>query len=141
MPVTESTQYAKFNTIGLTQRPDSIEAEGRIRYLNDVVTFVGDETTGVAVKLLPLPKGALVDLAKSTVIGPAMSGVSIDLGVNGAETTNMVDGLSLASAGTRVVSGDDVPLLEVTDGALTLTVAGGTPAAVSQRVSIAYYVR
>lgn len=141
MPVTESTQYAKFNTIGLTQRPDSIEAEGRIRYLNDVVTFVGDETTADAVTLLPLPKGALVDLSKSTVVGGAMSGVTIDLGVNSGETTNMVDGLNLASAGTRVVNDDIVPLLEVTDGALTLTVAGGTPGAVSQRVSIAYYVR
>lgn len=141
MPVTESTQYAKFNTIGLTQRPDSIEAEGRIRYLNDVVTFVGDETTADAVSLLPLPKGALVDLSKSTVVGPAMSGVTIDLGVNATENTNMVDGLNLATAGTRIVNDAIVPLLEVTDGALTLTVAGGSPGAVSQRVSIAYYVR
>ena len=55
MPVTESAEYAKFNTIGLTKRPDSIQAEGRIRYLNDVVTLVGDETTG-SVSLLPVPK-------------------------------------------------------------------------------------
>jgi len=141
MPVTKSTQYAKFDTIGLTQRPDSIEAEGRIRYLNDVVTFVGDEGLADAVTLLPLPKGALVDASKSTVVGGAMSGVTIDLGVNSGETTNIVDGLNLASAGARVANDDLVNLIEVTDGALTLTVAGGSPGAVSQRVSIAYYVR
>ena len=47
MPVTKSTEYAKFDNIGMNQRPDSIQAEGRIRYLNDVITLVGDETTGV----------------------------------------------------------------------------------------------
>jgi predicted transcriptional regulator len=60
MPVTKSTEYAKFNAVGLNQRPDSIQAQGRIRFLNDTITLIGDETTGV-VNLLPLPKGALVD--------------------------------------------------------------------------------
>jgi hypothetical protein len=141
MPVTESVEYAKFNTIGLKNRPDSIQAEGRARFLNDEVVFVGDESSSDAVSLLPLPKGALVDLARSFIIGGAMSGVSVDIGTSGS-TDNLADGVSLASAGSRPFDASEVNMVEVTgDGGLTLTVAGGSPAAVSQRVSVCYYVR
>lgn len=140
MPVTESTQYAKFNTVGLTQRPDSIEAEGRIRFLNDNITFVGDESSSDTVACLPLPKGAMVDLSQSAFVGPAMSGVTFHLGCNGT-TDNLADGVSVDSAGTRIFDADNTGLIEVTDGTLTLTVAGGSPGAVTQRVRVAYFVR
>lgn len=139
MPVTESTEYAKFNAIGLNQRPDSIQAEGRIRYLNDVVTLIGDETTGV-VNLLPLPKGALVDPTKSEFIITASTGMTVDVGVAGT-ADNLADGVALTSAGATVFDASAVDLVEATTGALTLTFKSGTAVAGAIRVSVAYYVR
>lgn len=137
----ESTQYAKFNTVGLTTRPDSIDAEGRIRFLNDKVVFVGNEGASDTVTCLPLPKGCKIDLSQSALIGAAMSGVTVDLGVNG-DTDNLADGQSLASAGTRILDANAVDLVEVTDGSLIMTLDGGTPAAsAAVLVRIAYYVR
>lgn len=140
MPVTKSKFFAKYDLPGNTQRPDSIEAEGRIRYLNDEITFVGDEAADDEVLLLPLPKGAFVDLTKSYIIGVAMTGVTVDVDTN-AGTTILTSALSLATAGSRVFDADANGLVEVTDGRLALTVAGGSPGAVTQRVSVAYYIR
>lgn len=140
MATTESTQYAKFNTLGLTQRPSSIDAEGRIRFLNDLVTFEGGETAAAEVSCLPLPKGAKVDLSQSAFISPGHTGVSLHLGCNGS-TNNLADGVSIATAGTKVFNANAVSLVEVTDGTLTLTVEAGTLAASDDvLVRVAYYV-
>tara|TARA_R110000823_G_scaffold309584_2_gene433918 strand:+ start:1896 stop:2315 length:420 start_codon:yes stop_codon:yes gene_type:complete len=139
MPVTESAEYAKFNTIGLTKRPDSIQAEGRIRYLNDVVTLVGDETTG-SVSLLPVPKGCLIDPAKSFFITSATTGKVVDLGVNGV-VDNIADGISVTSAGTKTCNPNATALVEATTGEVALKFVSGSASASTLRVSIAYYVR
>jgi hypothetical protein len=138
MPVTKSTEYAKFDNIGMNQRPDSIQAEGRIRYLNDVITLVGDETTGV-VNLLPIPKGALIDPAKSYFITSASTGMTVDVGVAG-DPDNLADGVAVTSAGTKVFNANATALVE-SSGALLLTFKSGTAAASTLRVSVAYYVR
>lgn len=138
MPVTKSTEYAKFDTLGLAQRPDSIQAEGRIRYLNDVVTLVGDETTGT-VNLLPIPKGALIDPAKSYFITSASTGMTVDVGVAGV-ADNLADGVAVTSAGTKVFNANATALV-ASSGDLTLTFKSGTAAASTLRVSVAYYVR
>lgn len=138
MPVTKSTEYAKFDTLGLAQRPDSIQAEGRIRYLNDVVTLVGDETTGT-VNLLPIPKGALIDPAKSYFITSASTGMTVDVGVAGV-ADNLADGVAVTSAGTKVFDANATALI-ASSGDLTLTFKSGTAAASTLRVSVAYYVR
>lgn len=139
MPVTESTEYAKFNAVGLNQRPDSIQAQGRIRFLNDTITLIGDETTGV-VNLLPLPKGALVDPTKSYFILTATTGMTVDVGVAGV-ADNLADGVALTSAGSTVFAANEIDLVEATTGDLTLTFKSGTAAATTIRVSVAYYVR
>lgn len=139
MPVTESVEYAKYNAVGLNQRPDSIQSQGRVRYLNDVITLVGDETTGT-VNLLPLPKGALVDTTKSYFILTATTGMTVDVGVGGV-VDNLADGVALTSAGSTVFAANEVDLVEATTGALTLKFVSGTAAATTIRVSVAYYVR
>jgi hypothetical protein len=139
MPVTKSTEYAKFNAVGLNQRPDSIQAQGRIRFLNDTITLIGDETTGV-VNLLPLPKGALVDPTKSYFILTATTGMTVDVGVAGV-ADNLADGVALTSAGSTVFAANEIDLVEATTGDLTLTFKSGTASATTIRVSVAYYVR
>ena len=141
MPTTESAEYAKFNTLGLKKRPDSIQAEGRARYLNDVIVFAGGETTAGTVNLLPLPKGAMVDLSKSTIVtSDTITGVTVDIGTNGS-TDNLADGLDIATAGTTVFDATAVDLVKAADATL-LTIAGGTTSANDTiRVSICYYVR
>lgn len=140
MPVTKSILQADHATNG--NPADGILAAGRLRFLNDTIVFVGDESATDVVALLPnLPAGALVDPAKSSVIGPAQSGVTIDLGTT-ADSTAYGNSVSIASAGTRFLDTDGFALITVAAEAdLTVTVDGGSPSAGSQRVSIAYYVR
>ena len=142
MPVTEGKQYALFSTPGLKRRPDSIEADGRQRILNEIVEFVGDEPAGHEVKLLSIPRGALVDLTESTVIADADASCVIDLGCDD-ETDNLIDGLALDGAGTKAFDATAVELVEnKTDKPLKLTVSGGAPpAAGAVRVRVAYYIR
>ena len=140
MPVTKSILQADYADNG--NPADGIKAAGRIRFLNDTVVFVGDESAADVVALLPnLPAGALVDPAKSSIVGPAQTGVTVDLGTT-ADSNAYGASVSVASAGTRFLDTDGFGLIEVASEAdLILTVAGGLPVAGSQRVSIAYYVR
>ena len=142
MPVTKSKQYAKFDTLGLTQRPDSIVAEGRICFLNDEITLVGDEAANDEIKLLPLPRGALVDPARSQIITSGSTGVTVDIGLSG-DADNIADGIALTTAGSRPCNASAVDLVKVEDeGELLLTVKSGAAiASATFRVSIAYYVR
>ena len=140
MPVTQSKLEADYANHG--NPADGIEAAGRIRFFNDSITFVGDESSDDVVTLLSnLPAGALVDPAKSSVIGGAQSGVTLDIGTT-AEENAYGNGVSIASAGTRFFDTDGHALIKVAAEAdLKVTVAGGSPSAGTQRVSIAYYVR
>lgn len=140
MPVTQSKLQADYANNG--NPADGIEAAGRVRFLNDSITFVGDESSDDVVTLLGnLPAGALVDPAKSSVIGGAQSGVTLDIGTT-ADENAYGNGVSIASAGTRFFDTDGHELIKVAAEAdLKVTVAGGSPTAGTQRVSIAYYVR
>ena len=140
MPVTKSTLQADYADNG--NPADGIKAAGRIRFLNDTVVFEGDESATDVVALLPnLPAGALVDPAKSSIVGPAQSGVTVDLGATD-DSNVYANSVSIATAGTRYFDTDGFDLIEVVPGSdLILTVAGGSPVAGTQRVSIAYYVR
>jgi hypothetical protein len=140
MPVTKSTLQADYANNG--NPADGIKAAGRIRFLNDTVVFEGDESSADIVALLPnLPAGALVDPAKSSIVGPAQSGVTVDLGTTDA-SNSYANSVSIGSAGTRYFDTDGFDLIEVAAGSdLVLTVDTGSPVAGSQRVSIAYYVR
>lgn len=140
MPVTKSTLQADYADNG--NPADGIKAAGRIRFLNDTVVFEGDEGAADVVALLPnLPAGALIDPAKSSIVGPAQSGVTVDLGPSDAANT-YANSVSIATAGTRYFDTDGFDLIEVPAGSdLVLTVDGGSPVAGTQRVSIAYYVR
>ena len=123
------------------QRPDSVEAEGRARFLNDTVIFDGAVTAGDYVALLsPLPKGALVDPSRSTVVATAaLSGVTVDVGIEGVDD-NVVAGASVATTGIKDgVAGN---LIKVVAGVPKLKINAGTPALDSEvRVSLCYYVR
>lgn len=140
MPATKSQLQADYATNG--NPADGIKAAGRVRFLNDTVTFVGDESSGDVIALLAnIPAGALVDPAKSSVIGAAKSGVTLDIGTT-ADPDAYADGVSIASGGTRFFDAAAVSLVKVAAEAdLTVKVAGGSPSAGAQRVSIAYYVR
>ncbi len=122
-----------------SMRPDSIEAEGRIRFLNDTVTFDGQVTSGDTVALLsPLPKGCLVDPVRSLVIIAGASNGSADIGVDGVDN-NIVSALDLSSPAVTRGEGE---LVKVDAGDVKLTLTGGTPSdGDTLRVSIAYYVR
>jgi hypothetical protein len=140
MPVTQSELQKDYAING--NPADGILAAGRLRFLNDTITFVGDEGADDVIALLPnLPAGALVDAAKSSVIGVSQAGVTLDIGTT-AEADAYGDGVSIASAGTRFFDTDGSVLVEVAAGAdLIATVKAGSPSAGQQRVSIAYYVR
>ena len=140
MPVTKSILQADFADNG--NPADGIQTAGRIRYFNDTVVFVGDESAADVVALLAdLPAGALVDPAKSSIVGPAQSGVTVDLGTTDTPTAYGAS-VSIATAGTRFLDTDGYALIPVASEAdLILTFAGGSPSAGAQRVSIAYYVR
>ncbi len=122
-------------------RPDTVEAEGRARFLNDTAVFDGVVTSGDYVTLLtPLPKGSLVDPARSKVIvKSALSGVTVSVGVEGVDN-NIVSSQAATSAG--VFGGAAADLIEVADGNPKLKLEAGTPADGAEiRVSICYYVR
>lgn len=141
MATTKSVEYAKFDTLGLTRRPDSIQAEGRARYLNDVIEFESADTVATKVKLLPLPKGALVDLSKSAIItADTITAVSVHVGTDG-EQDNLASSLSIATAGTKIFSATQVDLVEA-KGDLILEISAGTVTKGDKiRVSICYYIR
>ena len=146
---TQSTQYAKFDTIGLKKRPDSIYAEGRARFLNDVIETTTDNAATNEIYILRPPKGALIDKARSFVFvetAPA-STVTIDIGV-ASDKDNLCDGLDVTSAGkaffNTVTGAAGADLVEMTgdDDYLVVTLnTMTTPAAGKLRVSICYYVR
>jgi len=140
MPVTQSKLQADYANHG--NPADGIEATGRVRFLNDSITFVGDEGSADVITLLGnIPAGALIDPAKSSVIGGAQSGVTLDIGST-ANPDAYGNGVSVASAGTRFFDTDGHELIKVAAEAdLKVTIAGGSPTAGTQRVSIAYYVR
>jgi len=140
MPVTQSKLQADFANNG--NPADGIEAAGRIRYFNDTITFVGDEGANDEITLLDnLPTGALVDLAKSTIIGVAQAGVTLHIG-HATDDEGYAASVSVATAGTRAFDTDGAALVPVpAERGVRVTVAGGSPSAGDQRVSIAYYVR
>tara|TARA_R100001463_G_scaffold10301_10_gene30236 strand:- start:2625 stop:3047 length:423 start_codon:yes stop_codon:yes gene_type:complete len=140
MPVTKSNLQADYANNG--NPADGISASGSLCYLNDTITFVGDESANDEITLLDnLPKGALVDPAKSAIIGAAASGVSLHIG-SSTDDEGYGSSVSIASAGTRPFDANGVALIPVdASGGLRATVAAGSPGAGSQRVSIAYYVR
>lgn len=145
---TQSNLQAAYATVGGTQRPDSIEAEGRIRFLNDIVETTVDNVATDEITLLPLPKGAKVDRRRSFIYvetAPA-STVTCDIGFSG-DKDELCDGANIASAGkVDFLAGSGAlgaDLIEVPAGEdliLTLNTMT-TPAAGKFRVSIAYYVR
>ena len=137
---TKSTLFEQFDR-ATSIRPDSIEAEGRVCYLNDTVVFDADNVVTDVINLLPgIPKGALVDLAKSEVIGAAMTAVTVSIGTT-ADIDLIGTDIALNAAGTRAFDADAPALVEWPGGDLLLTVSGGDPGASTQRVSVAYYVR
>jgi len=123
------------------QRPDSIEACGRVRFLNDTAVFDGAVTAGDYVDLLsPLPKGAQIDPSRSKVIAKSgLSGVSVSVGTEGVDA-NIAGTTDVSSAGIN--DGLAADLIPVVAGNPRLKIVAGTPAADAEvRVSIAYYVR
>ena len=146
---TESTQYALYNTDGLKKRPDSIHAEGRPRWLNDIVTTTTDNAATNEIKILAPPKGALIDKSQSFIevaTAPAAT-VTVDIGFEDDKDA-LTDATDVATTGTIpfVIGGGSAgaALVEKTDDndylVLTLNTMT-TPAAGSMRVAICYYVR
>ena len=140
MPVTQSNLQAEYANNG--NPADGISASGSLRYLNDTITFVGDEGANDEITLLDnLPKGSLIDPAKSTIIGDAQSGVTLHVG-HSTDDEGYGSSVSIATAGTRPFDTDGAALIPIPNaGGLRVTVGAGSPSAGSQRVSIAYYVR
>jgi len=124
-----------------SMRPDSIEAEGRVRFLNDSVIFDGVVSSGDTVALLsPLPKGCLIDPARSmVVVDTALSGgTAADVGVEGV-ADNIASAVDLGTVGSVAGQG---ALITAQAGNVKLTLTNGTPDnGDTIRVSIAYYVR
>lgn len=141
MPVTKGQEFKKFDTLGLTRRPDSIQAEGRIKYLNEKVIGEGGEANAGVVKLLPIPKGCLVDPTQCAIIGGAVTGLSVTVGT--AADPDKYGTINAAAAGTKVFNASAVDLIKVEDEdlQLTFTAAGSFTTNSAIRVRMAYYVR
>lgn len=146
---TESTQYAKFNTVGLTTRPSSIDAGGRPLWINDVIVTTTDNAATNEIKILAPPKGALIDKSQSFIVvetAPA-STVTIDIGFE-SDKDNLCDGANVASVGKvafNVVTGAaGAALVEKTGDEDYLVVTLNTmtsPANGRFRIALCYYVR
>lgn len=150
MPATtESTQYAKYNTPGLITRPDSIDAEGRPRMLNDVIVTTTDNAAADEIKILAPPKGAYIDKSASFLVveaAPAAT-VTVDIGTE-SDKDAFCDAANVASVGKvdfNVVTGAaGANLVEYTGDEDYLVVTLNTmttPAAGTVRVCLVYYVR
>ena len=141
--------YALFNTPGLTKRPDSIHAEGRPRWINDIVVTTTDNAAADEIKILAPPKGALIDKSRSfiEVAAAPASTVTVDIGFEDDKDA-ITDNTDVATTGTipLVINGGSAgaELVEKTDDnqylVLTLNTMT-TPAAGTMRVAICYYVR
>jgi hypothetical protein len=148
MPTTKSVEFAKFDNASLKSRPDSIQAEGRVRYLNDIIDTTAANGAADVITLLPLPAGALVDRRRSFIyveIKPAAT-VTCDIGMT-SDPDGFCDGTDLAvvgkfdfAAGTGALGADLVEVLPDDPIILTLNTMT-TPQIGRIRVSIAYYVR
>lgn len=145
---TKSTEYAKYDTLGMTSRPDSITAEGRIRFLNDIINTTADNSATDVITLLPLPAGALVDKRRSFIhveTKPAAT-VTCDLGFT-SDPDGICDGANLAVAGIIQMKegtgalGSDLLAVPKSDPLILTLNTMTTPQIGKVRVSIAYYVR
>ena len=109
-------------------RPDSIEGDGRVRYLNDIIDTTSANVDTDVITLLPLPAGALVDIRRSFIYvetKPAAT-VTCDIGMT-SDPDGFCDGANLAvvgkidfAAGTGALGADLITVLAEDPLILTL---------------------
>lgn len=148
MPTTKSKLYEQFDTPG-GARPDSIEAEGRMCYLNDIIDTSAANGAGNVITLLQPPAGALIDRRRSFIYietKPAAA-VSCDIGFT-SDPDGLCDGANLAvvakvdfAAGTGALGADMVEVPAGDDPLILTLNTMTTPQIGKIRVSLAYYVR